>query len=286
MRPAGRVLVFSARFSARGAAFGVSASPGVASEARLRLRSRCAARRPFPFPLASAAALAALCRCSLRTLARRSACVSPSYKRGSNQSLEQRTRRRGATRPCHDGVHRTSERAPTRRLDSDIRPGNGPSRHTGGLAAPAVGEAPLAYAAAAHMPNTVSACSQLLRRETGSARQVTHLRQHMLVARQLRQQQRLMHARFARVSTRRPAAGCAVTRAFGHSAHFHGGPVAAGVASLSSLSSSLSEMSSTRAGQAARFRKRSVRRSTPLRRTEPAANAGHRLLRLAVRHFS
>jgi hypothetical protein len=82
----------------------------------------------------------------------------------------------------------------------------------------------------------------------------------MLVARQLRQQQRLAHARFAWVSTPQPAAGCIVARAFGHSAHFHGGPVASGFASLSSLSSSLSEMSSTRAVQTARFKARWLRR--------------------------
>ena len=171
--PAGR---FSARFSARGAAFGAafgaSAAPGAASEARLRLRSRCAARRPFPFPPASAAALASLCRCSLRTLARRSACVSPSCKHGCHQTTEQW---RVATRPRDDGVHHALEPAPTRRLDSDTRPGNGLSQHTGGLAALAVGAAPNACVAAAHRPNAVSARSQLLRRATGSARQAAHL---------------------------------------------------------------------------------------------------------------
>ena len=48
----------------------------------------------------------------------------------------------------------------------------------------------------------------------------------------------------------RAAGCCVVARTFGHSAHFHGGPVASGFSSLS-LASSLSEMSSTRAAHAA-----------------------------------
>ena len=140
-----------------------------------------------------------------------------------------------ATRPAASEVHE-----PTHRPGSRIRPGNGLSRRIWGRVNQAAGDL---------LPASVAAGQQ----------QDVSLRRRAGVPREQRQRafERTCWSRVSTVSSsawQRCVSGQnhglgrrLSTRAFGQSAHFHGGPVASGV-SLSSLSS-LSERSSTRAAR-------------------------------------